>query len=85
MQPMAKRTLTDPNFAMLDKFEEFARARGHSMLELAVGWLASQPEVSSVIAGATTPEQVSANVKAVEWKLDADALAEIDKIAPRPQ
>ncbi len=48
------------------------------MLELAIGWLASQPHVASVIAGATKPGQVEQNVAAAEWKLSAEELAEVD-------
>jgi aryl-alcohol dehydrogenase-like predicted oxidoreductase len=83
MSQMAKGALTDSNFAVLDKLTEFARSHGHSVLELAIGWLASMPQVSSVISGATKPEQVSANVKAGDWKLSAEELAEVDKIAKR--
>jgi aryl-alcohol dehydrogenase-like predicted oxidoreductase len=83
MAAMAKGALTDSNFAILDKLTEFARSHGHSVLELAIGWLASMPQVSSVIAGATKPEQVSANVKGGEWKLSPEELAEVDKIAKR--
>jgi aryl-alcohol dehydrogenase-like predicted oxidoreductase len=50
------------------------------MLELAVNWLLSKPEIASVIAGATKPEQIEANVKAVGWKLSAADLAELDRI-----
>jgi aryl-alcohol dehydrogenase-like predicted oxidoreductase len=50
------------------------------MLELAFSWLASRPQVSSVIAGATRPEQVEQNVKAIDWKMSAEDMAEIDRI-----
>ena len=80
---MAQQTLTDENFATLEKLEKFAREREHTMLELAVGWLASQPQVSSVIAGATSPDQVTQNVKAGNWKLSAEELAEVDKLTRR--
>jgi aryl-alcohol dehydrogenase-like predicted oxidoreductase len=50
------------------------------MLELAFGWLLAKPVVSSVIAGATKPEQIEANIKATGWKLSSDDLAEIDKL-----
>ena len=83
MGSMAKSALTDSNFAVLEKLQEFARSHGHSVLELAIGWLASMPQVSSVIAGATKPEQVSANVKGGDWKLSAEELAEVDKISKR--
>ena len=83
MGAMAKNALTDSNFAILDKLVEFARSHGHSVLDLAIGWLASMPAVSSVISGATKPEQVTANVKGGEWKLSAEELAEVDKITKR--
>ncbi|HEY6419461.1 MAG TPA: aldo/keto reductase [Candidatus Binataceae bacterium] len=80
MQRMADQILTPANFATLERLEEFARSREHSMVALATSWLASQPEVSSVIAGATRPEQVTENVKACGWKLKPEELAEIDKL-----
>jgi aryl-alcohol dehydrogenase-like predicted oxidoreductase len=64
----------------LAKLEAFAKARGHSMLELAFSWLASRPQVSSVIAGATRVEQIEQNVKAIDWQLSAEDIAEIDRI-----
>ena len=83
--PMAERVLTDENFAVLGKLESFAQERGHSMVELAIGWLASQGHVSSVIAGATKPEQVEQNVAAAEWKLSAEELADVNAITRRDQ
>jgi aryl-alcohol dehydrogenase-like predicted oxidoreductase len=80
MQRMADQILNDANFATLERLEEFARSREHTMVELALSWLASQPEVPSVIAGATRPEQVTENVKACGWKLKPEELAEVDKI-----
>ncbi len=80
MRSMADRVLTAGNFATLERLEEFARSHGHSMVELATSWLAAQRQVSSVISGATNPEQVSENVKAAGWKLSADELAEVDKL-----
>jgi len=83
--PMAERVLTEGNFELLTKLEGFAQARGHSVLELAIGWLASQPHVASVIAGATRPEQVEQNVRAGQWRLTADELAEVDTITRREE
>ncbi|MPZ48765.1 MAG: aldo/keto reductase [Dehalococcoidia bacterium] len=74
------RILNEGNFNSLIKLEKFAGDHGHSMVDLAVGWLASQPVVSSVIAGASTPEQVEQNCKAGEWRLTAAELTEIDEI-----
>lgn len=76
------RFLNDKNLAIVEELANFAAFRGHSLLELAFSWLLSHPPVASVIAGATSPEQVRANVKAAGWKLDHAELAEIDKLAP---
>jgi aryl-alcohol dehydrogenase-like predicted oxidoreductase len=72
--------LTDDTFDVLEKLEAFAGERSITMLDVAIGGLAAQPAVSSVIAGATSPQQVAANVKAGEWRPTADDLAEIDRI-----
>lgn len=77
---MAERALTERNFATLAKLEGFAESRGHSMLELAIGRLASQPSVGSVIAGATKPEQVEQNTRAAAWRLTPEETAEVDAI-----
>jgi aryl-alcohol dehydrogenase-like predicted oxidoreductase len=74
------RYVTPRNEEIVEKLQAFAQARGHSMLELAFSWLASRPQVASVIAGATRVEQVEQNVKAIGWTLSADEIAEIDKI-----
>jgi aryl-alcohol dehydrogenase-like predicted oxidoreductase len=81
--PMAARILTDKNYEMLGKLESFAEARGKTMVDLAIGWLASLSHVGSVIAGATKPEQVEQNVAAGNWKLTAEELAEVDAISKR--
>lgn len=81
--PMAARILTDKNYEMLGKLEEFAEQRGKTMVDLAIGWLASLSPVGSVIAGATKPEQVSQNVAAGNWRLTAEELAEVDVISKR--
>ena len=72
--------LSDANFDRLDRLTAFAQQQGHTLLDLAHSWLASQPAVASVIAGATTPEQVRANVAAVNWTLSADEMGEVDTI-----
>jgi len=79
----AKQALSDQNFDTLSGLEGFAAACGRSMLELAVGWLASHPAVSSVIAGATRPEQVEQNARAAEWRLTAEEMAEVDGLTRR--
>jgi aryl-alcohol dehydrogenase-like predicted oxidoreductase len=76
------RFLNERNREIADALADFAAARGHSLLELAISWLLCHRPVSSVIAGAMSPEQVRANVAAAGWRLGADDLAEIDRLAP---
>jgi len=66
--------LSDSAFDRIEALEAFAQERGHTLLELAIAGLASQPGVVSVIAGATAPEQVRANAAAADWELSADDL-----------
>lgn len=68
----------------VDKLEVFAKERGVSILDVAIGGLAAKPAVGSVIAGASTPEQVRANAAAVHWVPSADDLAELDAVTARP-
>lgn len=65
----AASILTEENFARLDRFEDFARTRHKTLLDLAFGWLLSHQEVSTVIAGATSAEQIRANVEAGQSRL----------------
>jgi aryl-alcohol dehydrogenase-like predicted oxidoreductase len=73
-------TLKDETFDVLEKLEAFGAERSVTLLDIAIGGLAAQPSVSSVIAGATSAEQVEANVKAGEWRPSAEDLTEIDQI-----
>jgi aryl-alcohol dehydrogenase-like predicted oxidoreductase len=82
MKRLADQVLNEANFATLERLEYFARSREHSLLELAVGWLAARSEVSSIICGATRPEQVTENIAALSWKLTSDDLKEIDRLVP---
>jgi aryl-alcohol dehydrogenase-like predicted oxidoreductase len=66
---------TDENFDRVEALTRFAEERGHTILDLAIAWLAAQDGVASVIAGATKPEQVVANVRGGTWTLTADDLA----------
>jgi aryl-alcohol dehydrogenase-like predicted oxidoreductase len=72
-----REVLSDEAFDRIERLDEFAAARGRSLLELAIAGLASQPAVASVIAGATTPEQVLQNAAAAEWELSEEELAEL--------
>jgi aryl-alcohol dehydrogenase-like predicted oxidoreductase len=77
-----KGLATDGNFTKIEALQGLAEKRGHTLLELAVSWLAAHPCIVSVIAGATTPEQVRANAAAAHWQLSAAELAEVDALAP---
>jgi aryl-alcohol dehydrogenase-like predicted oxidoreductase len=73
--------LTDERFDVVERLSRFAEEHGHTILELAMSWLAVQPEIATVIAGATSAEQVRENAEAVEaWKLSEDELAELDEL-----
>lgn len=74
------RIFTSENLDRVESLTEFAVSHGRSLLELAFSWLAARREISSVIAGAKTPDQVRANSVAASWKLTVDDLAEIDRI-----
>jgi aryl-alcohol dehydrogenase-like predicted oxidoreductase len=74
------RFLNDRNVEIVEKLIAFVESRGHSLLELAFSWLLSHRQVASVIAGATQPEQVQANVAAAGWQLTPADLAEVDKL-----
>jgi aryl-alcohol dehydrogenase-like predicted oxidoreductase len=78
--PFAKRFTSEKNFRIVEGLTDFCKRRGHTLLELAFSWLAANPVNSSIIAGATRPEQLEQNVQAVEWKLVPEDLAEIDKL-----
>jgi aryl-alcohol dehydrogenase-like predicted oxidoreductase len=68
------------NWALSEKLRDFAARTGHSMLDIAFGWLLSRPVTASVIAGAMTPEQVEQNLRAGATKLSADDIAELDRM-----
>jgi aryl-alcohol dehydrogenase-like predicted oxidoreductase len=77
-----QRFTTEKNVRIAEALKAFAASRGHTLLELAISWLAARPQVASVIAGATSPEQVRANAAAVSWQLTREELAEVDRLAP---
>jgi len=72
--------LTDENLDTVESLIAFAESRGHTILELAFSWLLERPMVSSVIAGATSPEQVQANTRAADWDLTETELVEVSRI-----
>jgi aryl-alcohol dehydrogenase-like predicted oxidoreductase len=77
---LGNQFLTARNLQMVQALDEFCRARNHSLLELAVSWLVTQPIVASVICGATRPGQIEQNIEAATWTLTPDDLAAVDKI-----
>ena len=72
-----QRQLVGKDESSVERLALWAEQRGRTIGELAVAWLASQPEVSTVIAGVTSPEQVEDNVRAGEWELTADEVGEV--------
>lgn len=75
-----KKKVTDRNLNIIEGLIAFAESRGHTILELAMSWLLRLPVFASVIAGATSPEQVRANAAASTWTLSPSDLAAIDGI-----
>ncbi|MFO1183727.1 MAG: aldo/keto reductase [Bauldia sp.] len=75
------RFLNDANLAKVEALRAFAGGRGRSLLDLAFAWLLAEPAVSSVIAGATKPEQIDANIAASAWTLSPAERAEASRIA----
>jgi aryl-alcohol dehydrogenase-like predicted oxidoreductase len=83
MPHVAERYLTQANWEKVEQLAAFCAARGRSLLDLAFSWLLHRPMVASVIAGATTPEQVAANVAAAGWPLSREDMDEIDRITAK--
>jgi aryl-alcohol dehydrogenase-like predicted oxidoreductase len=78
--PAKAKILSDENLNKVEALIQYAESKGHTLLELAFSWLATNPVISSVIAGATSPQQVQANAKAVNWRMTETECAEIDAI-----
>lgn len=74
--------LSDRNLSVVDALTGFAEERGHTLLELAFAWLLAHPEVPSVIAGASSAEQIRTNAAAGDWSLTTEELAAVDALAP---
>ena len=77
-QPRPDQRTDDDVLDVVERLIEVAASRGHSLLELAFSWLLARPQVASVIAGATRPDQVQANVKAASWQLSPEDLRAVD-------
>jgi aryl-alcohol dehydrogenase-like predicted oxidoreductase len=78
--PYVQKLMTDDNYTVIEKLETFAKQYNHALNELAIAWLLAQPQVSSVISGATKVEQVQANVKGGDWELTPVELRSIAQI-----
>ena len=76
----AERFQVDERIDDAEKLIGFAEGEGHTVLELAFSWLLAQPQVVSVIAGATRPEQIQGNAAAAGWDLSADQLVAIESL-----
>jgi aryl-alcohol dehydrogenase-like predicted oxidoreductase len=74
------RFVTNANWDMVDGLQQFCDRHHRPMLDLAFGWLLGNPIIASVIAGATKPEQLEANVRATSWTLSAEERAEVEHI-----
>ena len=74
------RYMSDDNLAMVEKLDVWANNHGHRVSELAVAWLLSKPLVCSVVTAVTSAEQLKANVKATEWKLDPEQVKGVQDI-----
>jgi aryl-alcohol dehydrogenase-like predicted oxidoreductase len=73
---------TDRNYEIVENLTAFAEERGHTILDLAFARLLANPAIPSVIAGATSSEQVRANAATAGWNLTPDEVAEVDRLAP---
>ena len=80
---MAERYLTARNWEVVERLAGFCETRGKTLLDLAFGWLLRRPAVASVIAGATSAEQVEANVRAAAWVPSAEDMDEIDRLTAK--
>jgi aryl-alcohol dehydrogenase-like predicted oxidoreductase len=81
--PLSARFLSEANLEIVEKLVGLSESRGHTVLELAFSWLLARGQVASVIAGATKPEQIEANVKAADWALTPEDIAEVDSITKK--
>ena len=73
--------VSEARFTIVEQLQAYGEQIGHSVLDIAIGWLAAQPYISSVSAGVTKPEQIRQNVAAAGWALTAENLEQISRIA----
>ncbi|MDF2370689.1 MAG: aldo/keto reductase [Rhizobiaceae bacterium] len=80
LERQSERLLKDENLSTVASLEDFATKQGHSLLSLALCWVASNPVVGSVIAGASSADQVTANAAVMDWHLSSDEFADVAAI-----
>lgn len=80
-----RQVATEAEFDVVEALAAYAEARGLEPIDVAIAGLAAQPAVASVIAGATRPEQIEANVATLRWQPNEDDLAALDRVAPTPR
>lgn len=80
IRPTFRRWDNERNWGMQEQLQVLADRLGHPLPQLAINWLLTRPMLCTVIAGSDAPEHIENNVKAVEWKLTPEDLAEIDRI-----
>jgi aryl-alcohol dehydrogenase-like predicted oxidoreductase len=78
MESLGNRYMTEANWNIVEKLSAWCETHGRSLLELAFAWLLAHPEVGSVIAGATRPEQIEQNANAAQWRLTDDELTKVN-------
>ncbi len=78
--PYVQKYMTDDNYTKLEAMTQWAAKRNHTMAELAHAWLLAQPQVSSVISGATKLSQLQDNAKSASWQLTADELSAVNAV-----
>jgi len=74
---------TSANFTMIERLTAFARERDHTLADLAIAWVLAEPAVSTVLTGASRPEQIAANARAADWVLTPDEIAWIRDLLVR--
>ncbi len=79
--PRVRERITDAKLDAVERIRPWAEERGHTVAEAAIAWLLAHPVVSSVIAGARTPEQSTANIKAAEWVMTPEERDELTALA----
>ncbi|WP_135228089.1 aldo/keto reductase [Deinococcus fonticola] len=77
------RYLNEQNWQIVEQLRRYAESRGRTLLELAFSWLLAHPQTSSVIAGATRPEQIEQNIEAAQWALEPTEIEEVNRITQK--